>query len=54
MNPSHAGGYASQEATIEAALLLPDILRYEPTRQASYPYNCRVLTDDASGHFLAC
>jgi Domain of unknown function (DUF4331) len=49
----HAGGYTPQEATLAAALLLPDILHYEVTHQASYPNNGRALTDDASGHFLA-
>ena len=49
----HTGGYTPEEATRAAALLLPDIQQYEPTRQASYPSNGRALTDDASGHFLA-
>jgi hypothetical protein len=49
----HAGGYTPQEATSAAALLLPDIMHYEVTRQASYPDNGRALTDDASGQFLA-
>jgi hypothetical protein len=49
----HAGGYTPEEATRAATTLLPDILIYETTRQASYPNNGRALTDDASGHFLA-
>jgi hypothetical protein len=49
----HAGGYAPAEATRAASTLLPDILSYQPARQASYPDNGRALTDDASGHFLA-
>ena len=49
----HTGGYTPQEAALAAAILLPDILHYEPTLQASYPNNGRALTDDASGHFLA-
>jgi hypothetical protein len=48
----HTGGYTPHEAMLAADTLLPDILRYEPARQASYP-NGRRLTDDASGHFLA-
>jgi hypothetical protein len=49
----HAGGYSPKDATQAAALLLPDIMPYEPARAASYPNNGRALTDDASGHFLA-
>jgi len=49
----HAGGYAPEEATRVAATLLPDLLPYQPGRQASYPSNGRALTDDASGHFLS-
>jgi hypothetical protein len=49
----HTGGYFPQEAALAAAILLPDIMPYEPARPASYPDNGRALTDDASGHFLA-
>ena len=35
-----------------AATLLPDILSYEPARQASFPRNGRALTDDAADHFV--
>lgn len=49
----HAGGYTPEEATRVAATLLPDVLPFQPGRQASYPSNGRALTDDASGHFLS-
>jgi hypothetical protein len=49
----HSGGYTAEEATRAATTLLPDILLYDATRQASFPNNGRALTDDASGHFLA-
>jgi len=49
----HAGGYSPEEARRVAATLLPDILRYDPTRAASYPHNGRTLTDDVLDHFLA-
>jgi hypothetical protein len=49
----HAGGYTPDEASRAAATLPPDVISYEPARQASYPDNGRALTDDASGHFLA-
>ena len=49
----HTGGYTPAEATLAAALLLPDILPYAPAREASYPANGRALAEDASGHFLA-
>ena len=49
----HTGGYTPGDAMRAAATLLPDVLLYEPTRQAAYPHNGRALTDDASGHFLA-
>ena len=48
----HAGGYTPEEATRVAATLLPDMLPYQPGRQASYPSNGRALTDDAVVHFL--
>jgi hypothetical protein len=38
-------GYPPDEATAAARTLLPDILRYDPTRPAHYP-NGRALTDD--------
>jgi hypothetical protein len=36
-----------------AATLLPDIIRFEPTRAASYPSNGRVLTDDVLDGFMS-
>lgn len=49
----HAGGYTPQEATRVASTLLPDVLNYQPGRDASYPSNGRTLTDDAAAHFLS-
>ena len=42
----HTGGYTQAEATRVAGTLLPDVLHYDPTRPAAYPYNGRALTDD--------
>jgi hypothetical protein len=49
----HAGGYSPDEARRVAGTLLPDILRFDPRRAASYPSNGRALTDDVLDHFLA-
>jgi hypothetical protein len=49
----HAGGYTPEEATRAAKTLLPDLLRYDPTRPASFPDNGRALKDDVSDIFLA-
>lgn len=49
----HAGGYTPEEANRVAKTLLPDVLRYYPTRPASFPKNGRILTDDVSDYFLA-
>jgi hypothetical protein len=49
----HIGGYAPEEAKRVAGTMLPDLLRYNPTRPASFPNNGRALTDDASGAFVA-
>jgi hypothetical protein len=49
----HAGGYPLEEAQRVARGLLPDILRYDPNRAASYPKNGRALTDDVQDGFLA-
>jgi hypothetical protein len=49
----HIGGYAPEEAKRVAGTMLPDLLRYDPTRPASFPNNGRALTDDASGAFVA-
>jgi hypothetical protein len=48
----HTGGYTPTEATRVAATLLPDILKYDPTRPASYPDNGRALADDVVDFFL--
>jgi Domain of unknown function (DUF4331) len=48
----HAGGYTPEEATRVAATQLPDVLPYEPGREASYPTNGRALTDDVEAYFL--
>ena len=39
------GGYSPEEAKAAAMQVLPDILRYDRTKPATYP-NGRVLTDD--------
>ena len=49
----HTGGYSPEEAKRAAGRLLPDILRYDPKRRASFPENGRALTDDVSDLFLA-
>ena len=49
----HAGGYTPEEARRVAETLLPDLLRYDPTRPASFPGNGRALTNDVSDAFLA-
>src|SRR6267154_6376108 len=48
----HTGGYTSAEAKRVAATLLPDILPYDSSRPASFPYNGRTLTDDAFDFFM--
>jgi len=48
----HTGGY-TPEARRVAARLLPDLLRYDATRPASFPDNGRALSDDAVDTFLA-
>jgi hypothetical protein len=48
----HFGGFTSEEARRVAATLLPDVLRYDPTRPASFPHNGRALGDDAADTFL--
>jgi len=48
----HTGGYIQEEARRVAGTLLPDILRYDPTRPASFPNNGRALNDDVSDVFL--
>jgi hypothetical protein len=49
----HTGGYAPEEAVRVARSLLPDVLRYEPTRPASYPSNGRALSDDVMDVFIS-
>jgi len=49
----HIGGYTPEEARRVAGTLLPDLLRYNPTRPASFPSNGRALTDDVSDAFVA-
>ena len=49
----HTGGYPPEEARRVAGKLLPDLLRYDPTRPASFPDNGRTLTDDVQDAFLA-
>ncbi len=48
----HSGGYTPEEAR-RVAKTLPDILRYDHTRPASYSDNGRTLTDDGLDHFLS-
>ena len=49
----HTGGYAPEAAKRVAQTLLPDLMRYDPTRPASYPQNGRTLGDDVVDGFLA-
>jgi hypothetical protein len=49
----HTGGYTPEEAKRAAAILLPDILPYDPGKPASYPSNGRTLSDDAIDVFLS-
>jgi hypothetical protein len=49
----HYGGFTPEEARRVAGTLLPDLLRYDPTRPASFPHNGRALGDDAADTFLA-
>ena len=48
----HTGGYTPEAARRAAAILLPDILPYDPSKPTSYPTNGRTLTDDAIDVFL--
>ncbi len=48
----HLGGFSPEEAKRVAGILLPDLLRYDPTRPASYPHNGRKPSDDAADAFL--
>jgi hypothetical protein len=49
----HTGGYAPEKAKRAAETLLPDLLRYDPRRPASFPVNGRALDDDVTDWFLA-
>jgi hypothetical protein len=49
----HTGGYSPEEAKRVAGSLLPDIMRYDPTRPVAYPDNGRLLTDDVADPFMA-
>jgi hypothetical protein len=49
----HTGAYSAEEARRVAGTLLPDIMRFDPKRPASYPINGRLLTDDVSDYFLS-
>ena len=46
-------GDSPREAKQVAEKLLPDLLRYDPKRPASFPDNGRALSDDVSDLFLA-
>jgi hypothetical protein len=48
----HMGYFSPEEAKRAAGTLLPDLLRYDPTRPASYPHNGRRPSDDAADAFL--
>ena len=50
----HTGNYTREEAiaAIDDHAILPDMLSFDPTRQAEYP-NGRVFSDDVINHRLA-
>jgi hypothetical protein len=48
----HSGGYTPDEARRVAEAMLPDVLPYDPTRQAVYPTNGRLLTDSVVEYFI--
>jgi hypothetical protein len=48
----HTGGYTPDQATRVAKSILPDILRYDPSKPAIYP-NGRTLSDDVIDGFLS-
>ncbi len=48
----HTGGYTPVEAKRAAQTLLPDVMRYDPRRPASYPESGRALSDDVVDGFL--
>src|SRR5262245_29501198 len=49
----HTGGYTPDAAKRVAGTLLPDVLRYDPARPASFGTNGRALRDDVADAFLA-
>jgi hypothetical protein len=49
----HTGSYAPEQATRIAKTMLPEMLSYDPSRQASFPISGRTLTDDAVDCFLS-
>jgi hypothetical protein len=49
----HTGGYSPEEAKRVAGTLLPDVMRYDPSRPVAYPDNGRALTDDVADPFMA-
>ena len=46
------GGYTQKGAEAAARSLLPDVLPYDPKKEAAYPANGRKPTDDGKGLFL--
>ena len=48
----HTGGYTPEAAKRTAQTLLPDMIRYDPSRPASYPQSGRALRDDVVDGFL--
>lgn len=46
------GGYTQKGAEAAARSLLPDVLPYDPKKEAAYPANGRKPTDDGKGIFL--
>ena len=48
----HTGGYTQEGAKAAARSLLPDVLPYDPQRQAAYPGNGRTPRDDSKNVFL--
>lgn len=48
----HTGGYTPEEARRVAGTMLPDLMRYNCTRPASFPSSGRMLTDDAADAFV--
>ena len=51
MTPAEMG-YTPEEAKRVAGTMLPDLMRYNPGRSASFPGNGRALTDDAADAFV--